>query len=139
MCSDNRRKRTGKYQAERALEVGRRYIPAENMYSYRDFVLENMMSYVRESIDPLNYLHPSIEILRLYDQKNGTAYLQTLRIYINSMCNHSKTIAKMHIHRNTLLYRLNKIQELCGISLEDERICALLLCNFYLFRQEDGT
>ncbi|KGP75950.1 hypothetical protein JT05_07690 [Desulfosporosinus sp. Tol-M] len=109
------------------------------MYSYRDFVLENMMSYVRESIDPLNYLHPSIEILRLYGQKNGTAYLQTLRIYINSMCNHSKTIAKMHIHRNTLLYRLNKTQELCGISLEDERICALLLCNFYLFRQEDGT
>lgn len=40
----------------------------------------------------------------------------------------------MHIHRNTLFYRLNRIQELTGISLDDVRLCALLLNNFYLLQ-----
>ena len=87
---------------------------------------------VREYIEPQNYIHPAIETLRVYDRQNGTEYLKTLNVYITSMCRHSATIKKLHIHRNTLLYRLKKIEELTGNSLEDERFCALLLCNFYL-------
>lgn len=121
-----------KYQAEQALKVGRIYRPNQNIFIYNDLVLENMMSYVRENIDPQNYLHPALEFLRLYDRKNGTEYLETLRIYITSMCRNYDTIEKMHIHRNTLLYRIKKIEELTGTSLDDERFCALLLCNFYL-------
>lgn len=121
-----------KYQAEQALSVGRRCRPNQNIFIYNDIVLENIMYCVREHIDPLNYLHPAIERLRLYDQKNGTEYLLTLRTYIISMCRHSLTIDKLHIHRNTLLYRLQKIEELTGASLNDERFCALLLCNFYM-------
>jgi Sugar diacid utilization regulator len=124
-----------KYQAEQALKVGRRCIPGLNLYSYREFILENMMFCVRENIEPQNYLHPAIEMLHLHDRKNGTEYLQTLRVYITSMCSHARTIKKLHIHRNTLLYRVKKIEEITGISLDNERVCALLLCNFYLLEE----
>lgn len=121
-----------KYQAEQALNLGRIHRPEENIFIYNELVLENIMACVREHIDFKNYLHPAINILKDYDQKNGTEYLNTLKVYITSMCRHSVTIDKLHIHRNTLLYRLKKIEELTGTSLDDERFCALLLCNFYL-------
>ncbi|HHT88522.1 MAG TPA: hypothetical protein GX002_05895 [Clostridiales bacterium] len=123
---------TYKYQAEQALNVGRSCRPEANIFVYNELVLENIMFNVREYIEPQNYIHPAIETLRVYDRQNGTEYLKTLNVYITSMCRHSATIKKLHIHRNTLLYRLKKIEELTGNSLEDERFCALLLCNFYL-------
>lgn len=121
-----------KYQAEQALNIGRTYSPNKEIYFYNDFVLENIMTCVRDNIDQANYIHPIINFLRQYDEKNGTEYLKTLKVYITSMCRHSVTLSKLHIHRNTLLYRLKKIEELTGTSLDDERFCALLLCNFYL-------
>jgi sugar diacid utilization regulator len=124
-----------KYQAEQALNVGRISRPEESIYIYNDIVLENIMFSVREHIELQNYVHPAIDTLRVYDKKNGTEYLKTLKIYITSMCRHHATIERLHIHRNTLLYRLKKIEELTGTSLEDERFCALLLCNFYLLNE----
>jgi len=125
-----------KYQAERALMVGMESVPGRNIYYYRDFVLENIISHLRETLKPINFIHPAVDILRLYDRKNGTEYLQTLRVYITSNCSHSNTSKKMHIHRNTLFYRLNKINELTGLLLDDERVYALLLCNFYLLEDK---
>lgn len=124
-----------KYQAEQALNIGRISKPEDNIFVYSDIVLENIMSIIRDHIDSQNYIHPAIDILRAYDQKNGTEYLKTLKVYITSMCRHHITIEALHIHRNTLLYRLKKIEELTGTSLEDERFCALLLCNFYLLHE----
>ncbi|NLO09134.1 MAG: hypothetical protein GX129_04605 [Clostridiales bacterium] len=126
---------TYKYQAEQALDVGRSRNSKDTIFVYNDIVLENIMSSVRNQIEPQNYIHPAIDILRAYDQKNGTEYLKTLKIYITSMCRHHVTVEALHIHRNTLLYRLKKIEELTGASLEDERFCALLLCNFYLLSE----
>ena len=123
---------TYKYQAEQALNVGRISRPEDNIFIYNDMVLENIMSSVRNQIDSQNYIHPAIDALRNYDNKHGTEYLRTLRIYITSMCKHHVTIEALHIHRNTLLYRLRKIEEITETSLENERFCALLLCNFYL-------
>ncbi|MGE5379502.1 MAG: PucR family transcriptional regulator [Methylocystaceae bacterium] len=121
-----------KYQADRTLDIGICCWPENRIYSYMNLMLENLFSYVKESVKPVNYLHPAIETLRFYDKKNGTEYLNTLNIYVTTMCSPSKTTEKLHIHRNTLHYRLNKIEELTGISLGDERICALLLSDFYL-------
>lgn len=121
-----------KYQAERALELGKLYRPSGRIHSYRELAFENMLSYIRENITPENYLHPAIGVLEKYDGENHTEYLKTLSTYITCMCNPSRTIEKMHIHRNTLLYRLNKIVDLTNLDLGNMKQCALLLNNFYI-------
>lgn len=121
-----------KYQAERALSLGQLHFPNLRSHAYRELVLEDLLAQVRANVNSANFMHPAIAILRDYDRLNHTEYLLTLKTYIQSMCNPARTIKKMHIHRNTLLYRLNKIVELTGIALEDERTCALLINNFYL-------
>jgi DNA-binding PucR family transcriptional regulator len=38
----------------------------------------------------------------------------------------------MNIHRNTLLYRLERIRQIAGIDLEDVNTCTHLLISFHL-------
>ena len=123
---------TYKYQAEQALLLGKSCRHNSRIYFYKDLILENMISQLKNNDKAGSYIHPAIKMLEAHDKTNNTEYLKTLKEYIMSMCNPAKTVEKIHIHRNTLLYRLKRIQELTDISLDDEHLCALLLINFYL-------
>lgn len=46
--------------------------------------------------------------------------LKTLRIYLKNNCNLINTSKEMFIHRNTLIYRLNKIKTILDSNLEDQ-------------------
>lgn len=129
---------TYKYQAERALVLGENCRAKERIHYYKDLILEDMISCLQNHPNGANFIHPAIEILAKYDEINSTEHLKTLNIYITFMRSNSRTVAEMHIHRNTLFYRLKKIQEITGISLDDEKLCAILLNNFYLLRQEEA-
>ena len=50
--------------------------------------------------------------------------LQTLRVWIESGQNSSETAARLHLHRNSLRYRLDRIQELIGMPLDAPRTLA---------------
>ncbi|NLB52472.1 MAG: hypothetical protein GX808_05990 [Syntrophomonadaceae bacterium] len=121
-----------KYQAEQALFLGKSCRHNSRIYLYKDLMLENMISHLKNNDKAVSYIHPAIKMLEIHDKTNNTEYLKTLEVYIMSMCNPAKTVENMHIHRNTLLYRLKRIQELTDISLDDEHLCALLLINFYI-------
>lgn len=59
---------------------------------------------------------------------------ETLRQYLNQFGNHQNASEELTIHRNTLRYRLKKIEELIGASLEDPFI-RLNLQNALLIEQ----
>ncbi len=52
-----------------------------------------------------------------YDKDHRSALVQTLDAYFNHHGNISQTAETLYIHRNTLLYRLERIQELTGHDL----------------------
>lgn len=51
-----------------------------------------------------------------YDKKNGTELYATLKHYIYSERSATKTAAELHVHRHTLMYRLQSIEQITGIS-----------------------
>ena len=65
-----------------------------------------------------NYMPKSLENMNAYDMENATEFLPTLKSYIFNLKNTKETASELHIHRNTLLYRINKIEELFGITLD---------------------
>ena len=67
-----------------------------------------------------------IGILR-YDRKNGTQLKETLQTYLCSNRNATLCAQKMFLHRNTINYRINTIEELLGTSLEDINLVRQLL------------
>lgn len=54
-----------------------------------------------------------------YDRRNGTNYVQTLRVYLSNNCSITQSAGYLFIHRHTLLKRLEKIREISSLNLED--------------------
>ncbi|GAB4512823.1 MAG: PucR family transcriptional regulator [Anaerolineae bacterium] len=57
--------------------------------------------------------------LEAYDQRQGTDLLDTLEAYFDQLCNLSRTAEVMHLHRNTLIYRLDRIAQILDVDLDD--------------------
>ena len=64
-------------------------------------------------------VHPDILLLLSMDRKNSTDYATTLYVYLLCGCNSRETARILSIHRNTLLYRMDKIRTFCTLSLDN--------------------
>jgi hypothetical protein len=78
------------------------------------------------------FIHPAIFKMRQYDQENGTAYDETMRMFSFNMHNKDRTAAALCIHRNTLLYRLGRISELFNLPYEHDQVALNLLCSYLI-------
>ncbi len=56
--------------------------------------------------------------LKKYDGEHGSDLLCLLYAYINNNCSIMETAEKMYIHRNTMQRKLEKIEEVLGVSLK---------------------
>lgn len=56
-----------------------------------------------------------------HDSQNGTTLLETLRTYLDSNCNQRDTAAKLLVHQKTVKYRLDLVERLSGLSLDEHR------------------
>jgi DNA-binding PucR family transcriptional regulator len=66
--------------------------------------------------------------LRQHDEQHHTSYVESLATYLDCFGDVSAAAQSLHIHANTLRYRVNKLQEISGIDLSDpaERLDLLL-------------
>jgi PucR family transcriptional regulator, proline-responsive transcriptional activator len=65
----------------------------------------------------LQYCHPATLELLKYDKENNTSYYETLLAFLHNGQNTNETANELFIHRNTIKYRMKKINELIEIDL----------------------
>lgn len=82
-----------------------------------------------------SYLHPDVANLIAYDKKNHTLYANSLYWYLFYNCNYTDAANKMNLHRNTLIYRINRISELIHADLTKPEERELLLLSFLLYKE----
>lgn len=68
--------------------------------------------------------------LWLYDSKNETELLITLREYLTTGLNATATAKHLFIHRNTLYQRLDKINQIIGADLNDPDTRLFMLMSY---------
>ena len=68
----------------------------------------------------MTYARPELKELRLFDRAHGTSYYETLRAYCICGFQGMRTARLLGIHRNSLLYRLDRIREIIDFSRYDE-------------------
>lgn len=66
-----------------------------------------------------NYCDRRLKKLEEYDSANSTNLIETFLSYYMNGYNATKTAESLFIHRNTLQYRLSKIDELLGLKADD--------------------
>ncbi len=62
-----------------------------------------------------------IEPIETYDRKHRSDLIRTLRVFFAANANASEAADRLYLHRNSLPYRLTRIQELTGLDLKDHR------------------
>lgn len=75
-------------------------------------------------------VHPVVKALMQYDQENNAELGNTLRVFLRSERSYSDTAKALFIHRNTVLYRMNKIVELVSLKLDDPDEREYILTSF---------
>ena len=119
-------------QSEVALQIGSQYQPDVHMHMYRDLTLTAITDAIILSLGYDNAIHPAISMLQWADENRNTDYLETLKTYVLSGSSSQDTCEKLHIHRNTLNYRLSRIEEMAGLDLKKSDTRTHLAISFLM-------
>lgn len=121
-----------KTQAIDAMQIGKMLDGHSRIHFYKDYYLPAILMPRINEMSQNNYISPIITQLQKYDKKHSTDFLDTLKVYIRNLCNTSDSAAELHLHRNSFLYRINKIEEITGVPLREYHTFMHLAINFYM-------
>jgi len=65
------------------------------------------------------FVHKTVGAIKAYDNKNGTALLETAARFIDCSCRYKPAAQALSIHVSTLRYRVGRLKELFAIDLDD--------------------
>ena len=117
---------TAYLQARQAMEIGSLFRSETQIFEYRTLILERFLAEVpQEAAARYTAL--------LFNRRTAGLFtddmLDTVGVFIKKNLNLSDAARELYIHRNTLVYRLDKIQRQCGLDLrlfEDAMLFKLL-------------
>ncbi|HUM45029.1 MAG TPA: helix-turn-helix domain-containing protein, partial [Fervidobacterium sp.] len=58
--------------------------------------------------------------LLTYEKEHDGSLLATLETYLFYNCNKAELARRMYLHINTVQYRINKIEEILGVDLDEQ-------------------
>lgn len=105
-------------QALKAVELGLRIGPNSTIYRYSDYYIYHLLEICSKEEDIRSFIHPGVMKLFNYDKENNTDFLKTLNEYLKTPGQTSVISKRLHIHKNTLIYRMNRIQSIIGCNIE---------------------
>ncbi len=102
-------------QAEKALDYGEIYVNKNwkhPLYYFQDYMLFEMLELVRKNADLNDFVNPRLLRLIRYDKEKETDYMTTLFEFLEHSQNIKQTADAMYVHKNTLIYRIEKIKSI---------------------------
>lgn len=99
----------------------------------KDWYLQGIFSYTLPLIEEAGLSDYSILNLIKEDEKNHTELYDTLKMYL--LCENNVTMAaeKLHVHRNTLVYRLKQIKDCLELDINNNEISRELLAFMIMY------
>ncbi|USG65533.1 PucR family transcriptional regulator ligand-binding domain-containing protein [Brevibacillus ruminantium] len=106
-------------EAKRALQIGSLIHPAQSVVHFEDILVEDLLEQTRDHPSLVSLSRRFIVPLVAYDQEFGTELLATLESFLRTGGQTKKVGEELFIHRNSVLYRLERITEILGVNLHD--------------------
>jgi DNA-binding PucR family transcriptional regulator len=91
----------------------------KSIHSYADLGIYRLIPSLLERNAEEKYENQRLKSLIQYDEENENNLLLTLETYLDCAGKVNLTAHKLHIHPNTLAYRLRRISEVADIHLDD--------------------
>lgn len=71
-------------------------------------------------------IEQTLGVLIKHDATNGTEYVRSLRIFLQDNRSWSSASERLHIHKQTLIYRMRRVTEMTGLRLDSTQDIAVL-------------
>lgn len=107
-----------------------------HLFSFEDTLLYCLLSDSPEVLRLWRFsaYGQALMALNAYDEQHETNNLQLLYTYLSCDRSATTTGMLMHMHRNNVIYRVERIEKITGISLENNRSRLKLLISYALMR-----
>ena len=106
-------------EADSALTLGARVLGPGQVAHFADLGIYRLLLALGDSPE-LEFFHrEALGTLVEYDRRNDGELVKTLDAYFACLGSPTEAAERLHVHRNTLLYRLKRIQETARIDLSD--------------------
>jgi purine catabolism regulator len=106
-------------EAEQALFLGQQLFDTSRVLDFSDLGVYRLLVLLRESPELWDFYRSTLAALADYDARQKNELLKTLESFFACLGNLARTADTLHVHRNTLLYRLQRIKEISGLDLDD--------------------
>lgn len=123
-------------EARRALSQSEKSREAVSIDFFADLGIISMLINVEDK-SLKSYCRSVLGILADSDRDYGTSYVSTLETYLECNCSLAAAAEKLFIHRNTMVYRVNKIRELTKMDFNDMNAKAECMNALHIMKHFD--
>ena len=119
-------------------EVAKEKEPDKKVYLIEEYYYEFAISCISEQIPEEDFRFKELSLLKQEDEEKGKNLYDTLYWYLKMKRNVSQTAVRLGIHRNTLLPRIAKIDELLQLDEKSGLECEKLLLAMEVERKKEN-
>ncbi|HZK23990.1 MAG TPA: helix-turn-helix domain-containing protein [Oscillospiraceae bacterium] len=122
-------------QAQNAINTASQLAPEECLYFYEEYFFHYLVTRLLENDSIASICHPKFLQLIKRDHEKASSYALSLYLYLQNNGDIKATAQAMHLHYNTMKYRLQRISDMMDVDLNNYDI--LLKCKLYFLALEN--
>jgi purine catabolism regulator len=106
-------------QAREALSLAQTLFNGDKVFAFGDMGLYHLLNHLQGCDQLQDFYNQILAPLVDYDREHEAQLVPTLEAFFTHLGNISQTAEALHLHRNSLLYRLERIADICNVDLND--------------------
>jgi hypothetical protein len=109
----------GVRQAERAIDLGLRLGRAGQPVRYDELGIYRLLCTIGDMQQLMGFARGVLGPLLDYDTEHRAELVHTLSVYLHHHGSHKQSARMLHLHTNTVAYRVARIEAITGLALDD--------------------
>ena len=108
----------------------------DKIHLFNDCALRGVAVELKSHTQWRSWIAPSLLDLIEHDDTQGTNYYATLFYFLVNKGHIANTAKELFVHRNTLLYRLDKLEQMLDVDLQEESVLSYLRFCFSMLAED---
>jgi sugar diacid utilization regulator len=108
-------------EAHRTIETLRRLGRSGTIASFEDLGIHRLLLQVPDLMELRAFARDVLGTLSLHEREHRSEYLTTLAAYFQANSSPQRASRDLHVHPNTVAYRIKRIEEITGLHLDAYR------------------
>lgn len=119
-------------QAVQTTDFVKHVTRAGGVYFFSDFSFYLILNGMEDKDLLEQCRHPLLPLIENYDKEKNTQFYEMLKIYTQTGFSKNRTAELMFLHRNTVNYKIQQIEDLFSVDFSDPMLLFKLQYSFYI-------